>query len=122
MIDDIFETHEWHKLDGGIVTIGITQVAADELTDITFVALPKVGDKCRPTRAGRDRIRPRPPPTCIAAYRGPLPRSNSELTHKPELVNKDPFNAGWMIRVKASQPEEATKLLSADDYLKKTGH
>ena len=39
------ETHEWHKLDGDTVTIGITQLAADELTDITYVALPKVGDR-----------------------------------------------------------------------------
>src|SRR3954469_21944872 len=61
------ETHEWHKSDGDTVTIGITQIAADELTDITYVALPPVGTKVTAGQRWARSNRSRPPVTCTAA-------------------------------------------------------
>src|SRR5262249_4736421 len=116
------ETHEWHKADGGVVTIGITQIAADELTDITFVALPKVGDKVTANSRWGEIESVKATADLYTGVSGTVSEVNGELAKNPALVNTDPYNAGWMIKVKASNPDEAKKLLSADDYLKKTGH
>jgi glycine cleavage system H protein len=116
------ETHEWHKVDGGVVTIGITQIAADELTDITYVALPKVGDKIAANARWGEIESVKATADLYSGVSGTVSEVNTQLASNPALVNTDPYNAGWMIKVKASNPEEAAKLLKADDYLKKTGH
>jgi glycine cleavage system H protein len=116
------ETHEWHKVDGGVVTIGITQIAADELTDITYVALPKVGDKVTANARWGEIESVKATADLYSGVSGTVSEVNTQLASNPALVNTDPYNAGWMIKVKASNPEEAAKLLKADDYLKKTGH
>lgn len=116
------ESHEWHKLDGDVVTLGITQFAADELTDITFVALPKVGDKV--TAGGRwgevESVKATSDLYC--GVDGEVVEVNSELTNNPGFVNTDPFNAGWMIKIKVANPGQAGALLNAADYLTKSGH
>jgi glycine cleavage system H protein len=116
------ETHEWHKLDGDTVTIGITQIAADELTDITFVALPKIGDKVSANARWGEIESVKATADLYSGVSGTVSAVNAELANNPALVNTDPYNAAWMIKVKASNPDEVKKLLSADDYLKKTGH
>lgn len=116
------ETHEWHKLDGGLVTIGITQIAADELTDITFVALPKVGDKVTANSRWGEIESVKATSDLYCGVSGIVAEINAGLAASPGLVNTDPYNAGWMIKVKPSNPDEVKKLLSSDDYLKKTGH
>jgi glycine cleavage system H protein len=116
------ETHEWHKLDGGVVTIGITQIAADELTDITFVSLPKVGDNVTANARWGEIESVKATSDLYSGVSGTVTEVNSELTNNPALVNTDPHGAGWMIKVKVSDPGEVKKLLSAEDYLKKTGH
>jgi glycine cleavage system H protein len=116
------ETHEWHKLDGGVVTIGITQIAADELTDITFVALPKVGDKVAANASWGEIESVKATSNLYTGVGGTIAEVNEQLKANPALVNSDPYNAGWMIKIKPTNPDEVKKLLSADDYLKKTGH
>ncbi|HEY7088524.1 MAG TPA: glycine cleavage system protein GcvH [Tepidisphaeraceae bacterium] len=116
------ETHEWHKLDGGVVTIGITQIAADELTDITFVALPKVGDKISAGQRWGEIESVKATADLYSGVSGSVTEVNTALASNPGLVNNDPYEAGWMIKVKAAKPEEAKALLTADAYLKKTGH
>lgn len=116
------ETHEWHKLDGGVVTIGITQIAADELTDITYVALPKVGDKVTANARWGEIESVKATADLYCGVSGTIAEINGALANSPGLVNTDPYNAGWMIKIKPSNPDEVKKLLSSDDYLKKTGH
>ena len=116
------ETHEWHKLDAGVVTIGITQVAADELTDITFVALPKVGDKVTANARWGEIESVKATADLYSGVSGTIATVNAELANNPALVNTDPFNAGWMIKIKPSNPDEVKSLLNAEEYLKKTGH
>ena len=116
------ETHEWHKVDGDVVTIGITQIAADELTDITYVALPKVGDKITAKSRWGEIESVKATADLYSGVSGTVSEVNSELSNNPALVNSDPYNAGWMIKVEASNPAEAKELLAADAYLKKTGH
>src|ERR1700733_1078029 len=116
------ETHEWHKLDGGVVSIGITQIAADELTDITFVSLPKIGDKVTAGSRWGEIESVKATSDLYSGVSGTVSEINPQLSANPALVNSDPYNAGWMIKIKPTNPDEVKKLLSGDDYLKKTGH
>jgi glycine cleavage system H protein len=116
------ESHEWHKLDGDTVTIGITRTAADELTDITYVALPKVGDTVEAGKRLGEIESVKATSDLYSGVSGNVTAVNSELANDPGVINRDPFNAGWMIKVKMTKPDEMNKLLSAEDYAKKTGH
>src|SRR5260370_34715845 len=116
------ETHEWHKAAGNTVTIGITQFAADELTDITFVQLPKVGTKVSAGKPFGEIESVKATSDLYSGVSGEVIAANEKLSSEPGLVNRDPYEAGWMIKLKVTDPAELTKLLSEDDYLKKTGH
>ena len=116
------ETHEWHKLEGDVCTIGITQIAADELTDITYVSLPKVGTNLTAGKTFGEIESVKATSDLYSGVTGTVTAINEELSNNPGLVNTDPFNAGWMLKVKVTNKDEVNKLLSADEYLKKTGH
>jgi glycine cleavage system H protein len=116
------ESHEWHQAQGDTVTIGITQIAADELTDITYVGLPKVGTKVQANQRFGDIESVKATSDLISGVSGTVTAVNEELTKNPGLVNSDPYKGAWMIKVKVDDPSAVNKLLSADEYLKKTGH
>ena len=116
------QTHEWHRVEGDTVTIGITQFAADELTDITYVSLPKVGDKVAANGRFGEIESVKATSDLYSGVAGTITAVNNELGNEPGLVNRDPYQAGWMIKLKATNPDDVNKLLSVDDYLKKTGH
>lgn len=116
------QSHEWHQLAGDTVTIGITQIAADELTDITYVKLPAVGAKISADSAFGEVESVKATSDLYSGVSGTVTAVNAELAANPGLVNADPFGKGWMIKVKVTDPGQVAKLLSADDYLKKTGH
>jgi glycine cleavage system H protein len=117
------ETHEWHKLEGdGTVTIGITQIAADELTDITYVALPKVGERLGAGKRFGEIESVKATSDLYSGVSGEVIAINDAVAKDPGLVNRDPYAAGWMIKVRPSNAAELEKLLPADEYLKKTGH
>jgi glycine cleavage system H protein len=116
------QTHEWHKAEGDIVTIGITQIAADELTDITFVDLPKVGAAVSANAAFGEIESVKATSDLFSGIAGAVTAVNDALTSEPGLVNRDPYEAGWMIKLKATNPADVDKLLSSAEYLAKTGH
>src|SRR5207248_9097320 len=116
------ETHEWHKAAGDTVTIGITQFAADELTDITFVQLPKPGTKVVANKPFGEIESVKATSDLYSGVSGEVTAVNEKLNGEPGLVNRDPYEAGWMIKVKVTGTGDATKLLSTADYLKQTGH
>ncbi|MBA3272721.1 MAG: glycine cleavage system protein GcvH [Chthoniobacterales bacterium] len=116
------ETHEWHRIEGDTATIGISQFAADELTDITYVSLPAVGAKVEANKRFGEIESVKATSDLYTGVSGTITEVNSELNDEPGLVNRDSYKDGWMIKIKMSDPGEASKLLSADDYLKKTGH
>lgn len=115
------QTHEWHLLQGDTVTIGITQFAADELTDITYVDLPKVGAKVEANRRFGEIESVKATSDLYSGVSGVVTAVNGDLTANPGLVNKDPYNAAWMIKVRVADPKQLDKLLSVEDYLKKVG-
>jgi glycine cleavage system H protein len=116
------QSHEWHLLSGDVVTIGITQTAADELTDITYVKLPAVGAKIAAGAPFGEIESVKATSDLYSGVSGTVSAINAELNANPGLVNTDPFGKGWMIKVKVTDAGQVAKLLSADDYLKKTGH
>jgi glycine cleavage system H protein len=116
------ESHEWHKLDGGTATLGITQIAADELTDVTYVSLPKVGDTITAGSRFGEIESVKATSDMYTGLSGTVTEVNPALANDPGLVNREPYTNGWMLKIKVSNPAEMDKLLSVDDYLKKTGH
>ena len=115
------ETHEWHDLQGDTVTIGITQIAADELTDITFVDLPKVGAKIEANQRFGEVESVKASSDLYSGVSGTVTAVNTALAGNPGLVNKDPYKGGWLVKVKVTDPSQVNKLLSSDEYLKKIG-
>ena len=117
------ESHEWHKQEpDGSITLGITHFAADELTDITYVALPKVGENVKANQRWGEIESVKATSDLYTGVSGTISALNDALVDHPGLVNTDPYAAGWMIRIKPSDPGEFARLLSVDDYLKKSGH
>ena len=115
------KSHEWHKLQGDVVTIGITQFAADELTDITYVGLPKVGLQLTANQRFGEVESVKATSDLYAGVGGTVAEVNAELNSNPGLVNSDPYEKGWMIRIKATDPQQVNQLLSLEDYLKLVG-
>ena len=116
------ETHEWHKVDGDTATIGITQIAADELTDITYVSLPKVGAKVTAGKPFGEIESVKATSDLYSGVTGEVIAVNEAVNKDPGMVNRDPYEGAWMIKVKLSSPASPDKLLSDVDYLKRTGH
>jgi glycine cleavage system H protein len=116
------ESHEWHQVEGETVVVGITQIAADELTDITFVSLPKIGAELKANSRFGEIESVKATSDLYLGVSGTVTAVNDLLTADPGLVNRDPHGQGWMIKVKPTDISEVEKLLKADDYLKKTGH
>lgn len=116
------ETHEWHKTEGGEVVIGISQIAVDQLTDITFVSLPKVGTKV--TAGGRfgEIESVKATSDLYSGVDGEVSAVNEKLASDPAAINRDPYAEGWMIKVKATSPATGGKLLSGSEYEAKAGH
>ena len=116
------ETHEWHKPEGQTITIGITQFAADELTDITYVKLPKLGSKLTAGQPFGEIESVKATSDLYSGVSGEVVAVNDALTTDPGLVNRDAYAGGWMIKIRPSNPADLQKLLSLEDYLKRTGH
>ncbi len=115
-------THEWHQLSGDVVAIGITQIAADELTDITFVDLPKVGERLAAGQPFGEIESVKATADLMCGVSGTITEVNDALSSNPGLVNQDPYHNAWMIKVRISNPAEYENLLTAEEYLRKTGH
>jgi len=108
--------HEWVKVDGSTATIGITTHAQSELGDIVYVELPKVGAKYSAMKEFGVVESVKTVSTLYCPVSGDVTEVNSELSSKPEAINDDPYNKGWIIKVKMSDPSEVNKLLSSQEY------
>jgi glycine cleavage system H protein len=109
-------THEWFLVDGDVVTIGITKFAADELTDITYVALPAIGDRIQANKSFGEVESVKATSDLYSAVDGEITEVNAELVDHPELVNTDSFGKGWMVRVRAADKSPLDALMDAGAY------
>ncbi len=110
------ETHEWYLIDDDIVTMGITQYAADELTDITFVELPEVGAKVSAGDTIGEVESVKATSEIITAVGGTIVEANTALVDHPELINDDAFEEGWIAKIKADSTAPLRVLMSAKEY------
>lgn len=108
--------HEWARLEGDVVTVGITDFAQGELGDIVFVELPEVG---RTLAAGESFGVAESVKTVSDLYApvaGEVVEVNDGLNDAPEGVNKDPYGAGWMVKIKVTDSAAVNALLDASAY------
>ena len=120
--DLVFQSsHEWARIDGDVATIGISDHAQDELTDVVFVELPPLGkevDAGDPTavvesvKAASDIYSP---------LSGEIIEANPEVEGDPSLVNTDPYGKGWIFKLKLTKPEQAAGLLTPEAYAELIG-
>jgi glycine cleavage system H protein len=108
--------HEWAKPEGERVRIGITAFAQEQLGDVVFVELPKVGARVTAMRTFGVVESVKAVSDLFAPVTGEVVEVNAELTKKPETVNQDPYGQGWMIVVKLDDPAELDRLMSAQEY------
>lgn len=114
------ETHEWFRVDGDVVTVGISQFAADELTDITYVELPEVGSRVEAGTSFGDVESVKATSELNCAVSGEVVEVNTRLEDEPELLNSDPFGDGWIMKVRCLDLGTLEKLLGGAAYDKLT--
>ncbi|CAN5399391.1 glycine cleavage system protein GcvH [soil metagenome] len=112
------KSHEFVSVDGDIATIGITAFAADQLGDVTFVELPKVGEKFKTEQKFGVIESVKSVSDLFMPIAGEITAINDNLNSEPELVNLDTYKGGWMIKVKIENADEVASLMSAEDYKK----
>ncbi len=113
------KTHEWIRrdhADATIVTIGITDHAQAELTDIVYAELPKIGAALTAGSPAAVVESVKAASDIYSPVSGTVTEVNENLTSNPALLNTDAFGEGWMFKVKMSVPEEAEQLLSPEGY------
>ncbi len=108
--------HEWVRIEGDEATVGITAYAADQLGDIVFVELPDVGRTLAQAAAFGVVESVKAVSDLFAPVTGDVLATNGELTASPELVNSDPYGAGWMVKVRVGDAAQTAELLDADAY------
>ena len=110
------EDHEWISVEGGVATVGITNYAQEQLGDLVYVEVPRIGDSINAgdrfgavesVKAASDIYSP---------VGGEVIEINRQLEDDPETVNTDPYNDGWFFKLQPSDPAELDALLSAGDY------
>ena len=108
--------HEWIRVEGDEVVIGITDHAQDALTDIVYIELPEVGETCEDVGelAVVESVKSASP--IFAPLAGEITAVNDELDDAPELMNQEPYGAGWIIRMKLDDPSAVSTLMSPADY------
>jgi glycine cleavage system H protein len=110
------ESHEWIQVESDIATIGITDFAQSELGDIVFVELPEVGEYAKRGETFGTVEAVKTVEDLIAPLSGEVLEANETLEEDAEQINKDPYGAGWMIKIRIEDEEQLEELLGADEY------
>ena len=115
------EDHEWIKIDGDIVTVGITDFAQNELGDIVYVEIETEGEEIDKGEVFGTVEAVKTVSDLFMPISGEVVEVNEELESSPEVVNEDPYEKGWMIKIKVSNSDELDDLLSAENYTEVVG-
>ncbi len=110
------EQHEWARVDGNSVWVGITDFAQDALGDVVYVDIPEVGTEVRAGEPFGEVESTKSVSDVYAPVTGTVTARNDALVDSPELVNRDPYGDGWMIAIEASDASELDRLLTASAY------
>jgi glycine cleavage system H protein len=112
------ESHEWIRVDGDEAFMGITDFAQHELGDIVYVELPDVGKKVSSGEPCGSIEAVKAVEDINSPVSGKVEARNSDLEDTPDLINKSPYDEGWLIKIKLSNMDELENLLSAAEYKK----
>ena len=110
------ESHEWHLVDGDVVTIGITEHAVDQLTDVTFVEMKPAGTVVGAGDTVGEVESVKTTSDIYSGVAGEIVEGNDALSDSPELINSDPYGKGWLVRIKVSDKSGLDKLMDASAY------
>ncbi|NQX29376.1 glycine cleavage system protein GcvH [Microbacteriaceae bacterium VKM Ac-2854] len=113
------EEHEWVLVDGDVATVGITAYAAEKLGDVVFVELPEAGSTVEGGAVVGEIESTKSVGELFAPLDGEVTETNEAVLASPELVNSDPFGAGWLIKVRFTALPDG--MMSAADYAKLIG-
>ncbi|MBN2703274.1 MAG: glycine cleavage system protein GcvH [Pontiellaceae bacterium] len=115
---DLFyaKTHEWVSLEEGIATIGITDFAQSQLSDLTFVELPEVGTALEAGDEAAVVESVKAAADVYAPVSGEVVAVNEELEESPDLINADAFGKGWLFKLRVDNESDVDALLDADSY------
>ncbi len=108
--------HDWARIDGDEATFGITWYAQDSLGEVVFFEAPKVGATITKDESYTEVESVKAVSEVIAPLSGEVIAVNEELADSPETINEDPYGAGWLVKVKLSDPSEVDALMDADAY------
>ncbi|MBM4009580.1 MAG: glycine cleavage system protein GcvH [Planctomycetes bacterium] len=110
------DSHEWFRIEGDEVVVGITQFAANELTDVTFVQLKPVGTAVTKGGSLGEVESVKTTSDVYSAVGGTITAVNDTVTKDPSLVNSDPFGKGWLVRLRAGDTSSLAALMDATTY------
>ena len=114
------KTHEWIKVENDVGTVGITDFAVKKLTDLVYIELPAVGEKITQGSPFGSIESVKAVSDLNSPVSGEVIEVHEELTQQIDLISKDPYGEGWMIKVKLENPEELNNLMNSEDYEKWT--
>ena len=115
------KSHEWVRAAGDVATVGITDHAQHELTDVVFVELPELGRKLKVGEACAVVESVKTASDIYSPVSGEVTEVNKKVVENPALVNTDPYGGGWFFKVKLANAAEVGSLLGAEEYKKQIG-
>jgi glycine cleavage system H protein len=114
------KTHEWVRAEGENYLVGLTRFAVDQLTDITYIELPKVGSRVERGEGMGEVESVKAVSDIYAPVGGEIVAVNDALASDASLVSRDPYGEGWLVRIRPEKSGALDHLLSADEYAKQT--
>ncbi|MFG0330432.1 MAG: glycine cleavage system protein GcvH [Phycisphaerales bacterium] len=113
------ESHEWHQADGDVVTVGVTQFAVNELTDVTYVEIHEPGTSLDAGGSIGEVESVKATSEIYSAVGGEIVERNEALGDDPGLLNRDPYGEGWLCRIRVTDPSPLEGLMDAATYEEK---
>jgi glycine cleavage system H protein len=110
------EEHEWVRLEGDTIVVGITHYAQDQLGDVVYVDLPATGAEVEAGQVFGEVESTKSVSDLYAPVSGTIAERNEALEDRPELINSDPYGDGWMLRIEVADPAALDGLMDADAY------
>ena len=110
------QSHEWIRIEGDTVVVGVSWFAQDSMGDVVHVELPEVGDQLTAGEAACEIESVKAVSDVYSPVSGDVVEVNEALEDAPEVVNEDPYGAGWLFKVKAGPTISLSDLLAADEY------
>ncbi|HET9014138.1 MAG TPA: glycine cleavage system protein GcvH [Thermomicrobiaceae bacterium] len=111
-------THEWARIDGDVATVGVDDYAQNELGDLTYLELPEPGTSVTQSEPMGVIESVKAASDLYAPVSGEVIEANPDAANAPDLVNSSPYQQGWLLRVRMSDPGEANNLMDASSYEK----